>query len=125
MKNLRKERKVIVEKKDYYCVNLEGDNTFYSPKTKEEAEKLKKELEEAEKKKVKECNDIELRQIEANRIVRRRVEEEMQHLINIQRADKNNEECVKTAKRLRERLKEIIESADRQADETIGYHGAD
>ena len=124
MKNLKTERKVIIEKQDYYDVSLVGDCTHHNVKTAVEAEKLKKELEEIEKQKVKECNDIELREIEANKIIRRKVENEMQELITTQRANTNNQERALMAKQLRAKLKEIIESADRQADETIGYHGA-
>ncbi len=124
MKNLKTERKVIIEKQDYYDVSLVGDCTHHNVKTGIEAEKLKKELEEAEKQKVKECNDRELREIEANKIIRRELIEEMQKLVNIQRAEKMNTERVEMAKQFRARLKEIIESADKKADETIGYHGA-
>ena len=72
---------------------------------------------------LKECNDKELRQIEANKIIKRMVQEEMQNLITTQRNNLNKPERAKMAKEVRARLKDIIDSATKEADRTICNYG--
>ena len=124
MQNLRKERKVVVEKVNHYSIHLEHDSTYHTCKTEEDALTLKKQLEKEEKKLVAECNDQELRNIEANKIIRSKLTEVMQELVTTQR-ETSSEDVKRTAKGIRGKLKGLIEFATNQADEKVGYHGKD
>ena len=121
MKNLRKERKVLVEKIDHFEVRYVNDSSVYTVNTEPEAKALAKRMEEEEKKKVVESNDKELRNIEANKIIRRELEKELQNLVTMQRG--TTSERADSAKQLRVRLKKIIESAERRVN--TNFSGAE
>ena len=114
-----KERKIIVNKMDYYDDHFKDSCTHYSPRTKAETEKLKKRLEEKEKDEVKRRNDTGLRNLKINERIVFKLTLLMDELINDTRQHTRNNREIKAemCSEFRRELKNILEESEKFIDE--------
>ena len=116
MKELIKERKVVIKKVEPFEVRFEGDSTIHPVWTEEKANEVAESLRKQEKKRVTEANDKELRAIKVNENIRLKLESFISDLIQETRSHTRHgrEEISNEIKDIRAKLQKVIDNSKQE-----------
>lgn len=116
----------VVKKIDKYEIHLRGDNTFYSAKTKEEADKIAKRIEEESQQKRDDDNNKERKYYERIELIHWNTNKYLKiiskKLWHLQRQKPKPEETIKELKQVKDDIKGFL-NGTRETYYNTGYFG--